>query len=109
MGAARCHGGPQGEAGQTARMSLAIEVEHLSKRYGEIVAVADLAFEVARNEIFGILGPNGAGKTTTVECIQGLRRPDAGQVRLLGVDSRAYTPELRRRIGSQLQESALPD
>ena len=87
----------------------AVEVAHLSKRYGETVAVEDVSFSVAPGEIFGILGPNGAGKTTTVECLQGLREPDGGRVRVLGLDPHRQTSQLRRRIGSQLQESALPD
>lgn len=86
-----------------------VEVEHLLKRYGSFVAVDDLSFEVAEGEIFGLLGLNGAGKTTAVECIQGLRRPDAGRISVLGLDPRTDTRELRRLIGSQLQESALPD
>jgi ABC-type Na+ transport system ATPase subunit NatA len=57
-------------------MSMVIEVEGLSKRYGTRLAVDDVGFTVTEGEIFGILGVNGAGKTTTVECLQGLRRPD---------------------------------
>ncbi|MFP4513130.1 MAG: ABC transporter ATP-binding protein [Acidimicrobiales bacterium] len=86
-----------------------IEVEGLTKRYGDVVAVDHVSLRVERGEIFGILGPNGAGKTTTVECLQGLRRYDSGQVRVLGLDPMARPRELLRRIGSQLQESALPD
>jgi ABC-2 type transport system ATP-binding protein len=86
-----------------------IEVEHLGKRYGSTVAVEDVSFEVQEGEIFGIIGPNGAGKTTTVECLEGLRSPDAGRVRVLGLDPQRNPRELRRRIGCQLQESALPD
>jgi ABC-2 type transport system ATP-binding protein len=86
-----------------------IEVEHLRKTYGSVVAVDDVSLEVERGEIFGILGPNGAGKTTTVECLQGLRRPDAGWARVLGLDPTADAATLRGRIGSQLQESALPE
>jgi len=63
-----------------------ITVDHLRKTYRRVVAVDDLSFEVEAGEIFGILGPNGAGKTTTVECIQGLRRPDGGTIRVLGLD-----------------------
>ena len=55
------------------------------KHYGSLVAVEDVSFEVAEGEIFGLLGPNGAGKTTTVECLQGLRRPDGGRLRVLGL------------------------
>jgi ABC-2 type transport system ATP-binding protein len=86
-----------------------IEVDHLRKTYGRVVAVDDLTFEVQEGEIFGLLGPNGAGKTTSVECIQALRRPDSGEVRVLGLDPRTQAGELRRSIGSQLQQSALPD
>ena len=86
-----------------------IEVAELRKTYGSQVAVDGVSLEVSEGEIFGLLGPNGAGKTTTVECIQGLRRPDSGRVRVLGLDPQRETEALRRRIGSQLQESALPD
>ena len=85
-----------------------ITVDHLSKAYGQVVAVDDLSFVVEEGEIFGILGPNGAGKTTTVECVQGLRRPDDGTVRVLGLDPTTQAGQLRPRIGSQLQDSALP-
>jgi ABC-2 type transport system ATP-binding protein len=90
-------------------MGTAITVEGLRKAYGPLVAVEDVSFEVTAGEIFGVLGPNGSGKTTTVECVQGLRRADAGHVRVLGLDPRVHRHELRQRIGSQLQESALPD
>lgn len=86
-----------------------IEVERLRKLYGSLVAVDDLSLAVAEGEIFGLLGLNGAGKTTAVECIQGLRRPDSGRLSVLGLDPRTQVRELRRLIGSQLQESALPD
>lgn len=69
----------------------------------------DVSFDVARGEIVGILGPNGSGKTTTVECLQGLRRPDRGDMRVLGLNPVTQVMELRRRVGSQLQSSALPD
>jgi ABC-2 type transport system ATP-binding protein len=85
-----------------------ISVSGLTKRYGSVAAVCDVSFQVARAEIFGLLGRNGAGKTTTVECLQGLRRADAGDLRVLGLDPRTQAPELRRRVGCQLQESALP-
>jgi ABC-2 type transport system ATP-binding protein len=89
-------------------MTRVIEVEHLQKRYGD-AGVIDVSLEVAEGEILGILGPNGAGKTTTVECLQGLRDRDGGTVRVLGLDPQRQGRELRRRVGSQLQESALPD
>jgi ABC-2 type transport system ATP-binding protein len=86
-----------------------ITVEHLRKTYGHVVAVDDISFEVQKGEIFGLLGPNGAGKTTSVECVQGLRHPDRGEVRVLGLDPRTQAGDLRRSIGAQLQQSALPD
>jgi ABC-2 type transport system ATP-binding protein len=85
-----------------------ITVDHLHKSYRRVMAVDDVSFEVEAGEIFGILGPNGAGKTTTVECVQGLRRPDAGTIRVLGMDPTTHAAQLRQRIGSQLQSSALP-
>jgi ABC-2 type transport system ATP-binding protein len=86
-----------------------IEVNNLRKQYGQRVAVHDVSFTVERGEIFGILGPNGAGKTTTVECVEGLRRPDGGTIRVLGLDPRRDRPALRRVLGAQLQDSQLPD
>ena len=86
----------------------AVEIAHLRKAYGDVVAVDDVSFSVAEGEIFGILGPNGAGKTTTVECVLGLRSPDAGSIRVMGLD-RAKTGRICIVIvGAQLQESALP-
>ncbi len=85
-----------------------IEVQQLHKRYRGRVAVDDVSFAVERGEIFGILGPNGAGKTTTVECIAGLRRPDGGQIRVLGRDPQRDRAYLRQRVGVQLQASRLP-
>ena len=86
----------------------AVEIAHLRKAYGPVVAVDDVSFSVAEGEIFGILGPNGAGKTTTAECTIGLRAPDAGTIRLLGLDPQADRDELRQIVGVQLQASALP-
>jgi ABC-2 type transport system ATP-binding protein len=86
-----------------------IQVEHLKKRYGDFTAVEDVSFAVTEGEIFGILGPNGSGKTTVVECLQGLRRPDGGRLRVLDLDPTTEASRLRPMIGSQLQESALPD
>ena len=86
----------------------AVEVAHLRKTYGPVIAVDDVSFSVAEGEIFGILGPNGAGKTTTVECAIGLRSPDSGTVRLLGLDPQADRDEVREIVGVQLQAAALP-
>jgi ABC-2 type transport system ATP-binding protein len=86
-----------------------VQVEGLRKTYGETVAVDEVSFEVHEGEIFGMVGPNGAGKTTTIECLEGLRKPDAGTVRVLGLDPIRHERELRYRIGTQLQKSQLPD
>ncbi len=85
-----------------------IGVEALEKSYGSVRAVDAISFEVAEGEIFGVVGPNAAGKTTTIECLEGLRAPDGGRVRVLGLDPRRDGEVLRERIGAQLQESALP-
>ncbi len=90
-------------------MEPVISVDGIRRSYGDVVAVEDVSFEVARGEIFGILGPNGAGKTTTVECLQGLRSRDGGAVTVLGFDPARHPDRLRRHIGSQLQSAALPD
>ncbi len=86
----------------------AVEIAHLRKAYGELVAVDDVSLSVAEGEIFGILGPNGAGKTTTVECATGLRPADSGTVRLLGLDPYADREAVREIVGVQLQASAQP-
>nr|CEL15276.1 putative ABC transporter, ATP-binding subunit [Kibdelosporangium sp. MJ126-NF4] len=86
-----------------------IEVANLHKRYRDKIAVEDVSFAVAEGEIFGILGPNGAGKTTTVECVAGLRVPDSGTIRVLGMDPRRDARELHTVLGVQLQESQLPE
>jgi len=90
-------------------MDTVIEVNHLYKAYGDVVAVDDVSFAVRPGEIFAILGPNGAGKSTTVENLMGLRQPDRGTVRVLGLDPQRQRHELSRRIGIQLQQAALPD
>src|ERR1700739_5025086 len=86
-----------------------VTVRGLRKSYGTRVVVDGLDLDVPAGEIVGLIGANGAGKTTTVECIQGLRKPDAGILRVLGYDPVAPAEELRPLVGSQLQDSALPD
>ena len=86
-----------------------VTVRGLRKAYGNRVAVEDLDLDVPAGEIVGLIGANGAGKTTTVECIQGLRKPDAGHLRVLGFDPVTQASQLRPHVGSQLQDSALPD
>src|SRR5215217_1100019 len=89
--------------------SAAVTVRGLRKKYGDRVVVHDLDLDVAAGEVVGVIGANGAGKTTTVECLQGLRHPDAGVIRVLGLDPVRDAERLRPQIGSQLQDSGLPD
>jgi ABC-2 type transport system ATP-binding protein len=84
-----------------------IRVTGLHKRYGETHAVDGVSFEVAAGTVFGLLGPNGAGKTTTVEVLEGLRTPDSGEVRVLGIDAVHRPDDLKVRIGVSLQTAAL--
>ncbi|MFI7404996.1 ABC transporter ATP-binding protein [Streptomyces sp. NPDC049541] len=84
-----------------------IEVTELRKSYGGRTVVDGVSFAVEEGEIFGILGPNGAGKTTTVECVEGLRVPDAGRVRVTGLDPVADHARVARVLGAQLQQSEL--
>ena len=86
-----------------------IQVKNLRKVYGSVVAIDDISFGVAQGEIFGMVGPNGAGKTTTIECIEGLRSPTKGLIRVLGLDPRKERYALLPRIGIQLQQAALQD
>lgn len=85
-----------------------VEVINLEKAYRSVKALDGVSFSVEAGEIFGLLGPNGAGKTTAIECLEGLRDFDGGTVNVLGFNPAEDGPELRKRIGMQLQESALP-
>ncbi|MBQ0884366.1 ABC transporter ATP-binding protein [Streptomyces sp. RM72] len=84
-----------------------IEVTDLRKSYGGRPVVDGVSFAVEEGEIFGVLGPNGAGKTTTVECVEGLRVPDAGRVRVTGLDPVADHRRVAEVLGAQLQQSEL--
>jgi ABC-2 type transport system ATP-binding protein len=84
-----------------------IRVRGLTKRYGDVQAVAGIDFDVARGEVFGLLGPNGAGKTTTVEILEGLRSPDGGEATVLGQDVAKDADALKPRIGVSLQTAAM--
>lgn len=87
----------------------AIEVSGLVKDYGTVRAVDGISFTVHEGEIFGLLGPNGAGKTTTMEILEGLRRPTSGRIEVAGFDVVRQPNEVKRRIGVQLQATALFD
>jgi ABC-2 type transport system ATP-binding protein len=89
-------------------MTTAIEVQGLTKQYAGATVVREVSFMVEHGEIFGIIGPNGAGKSTTVECIEGLRKPDAGHISVLGLNPGRDRDELRERVGVQLQDAELP-
>ena len=86
-----------------------LEVSHLRKAYGQLVAVDDVSFTLERGELIGLLGPNGAGKTTTVSMIAGLVTPDTGEVRIAGQRLRGDTDPNKRRIGLVPQDLALYD
>ena len=90
-------------------MNTVVKVEGLHKAYSETVAVDTMSFEVQEGEIFGMVGPNGAGKTTTIECLEGLRKPDQGQVTVLGVNPQHNAHFLHLHCGMQLQQSNLPE
>jgi len=97
---------PPGASGTAEHL---IEVRDLVRSYGSTQVLRGISFSVQRGELFGLLGTNGAGKTTTVEILQGLRRADGGAVSVLGLDPQTAGDQLRRRIGTQLQDAALPD
>ncbi|MBI5876455.1 MAG: ABC transporter ATP-binding protein [Chloroflexi bacterium] len=86
-----------------------IEVTGFRKAYGNYVAVDGISFDVKQGEIFGFLGPNGAGKTSTLECLEGLRTPSAGSLRVAGLDPGSESRKLRNVIGVQLQSAGLPE
>jgi len=90
-------------------VQLAVRCQNLQKRYGDVVAVDGLSFEVRRGECYGLLGPNGAGKTTTIEILEGLLAPDGGEVEVLGCRWKSDEPQLRQRLGVQLQETQFTD
>src|SRR5689334_20411265 len=84
-----------------------IQVSHIRKSYRATEAVSDVSFDVSEGEVFGLIGPNGAGKTTTMECVEGVRRPDAGQISILGLDPFRDVYQVQNRIGVQLQQAQL--
>ena len=88
-------------------MNQVIQVTGIRKTYGRTVAVDEVSFEVNEGEIFGLIGPNGAGKTTTMECVEGVRKPDRGNILVLGLDPFRDVYKLQERIGVQLQQAQL--
>jgi ABC-2 type transport system ATP-binding protein len=82
-----------------------IAVRSATRRFGDLIAVDDLSFEVQRGQVFGLLGPNGAGKTTTIHLITGMLRRQGGQVQVLGHDPQREPQQVRRRIGYVPQET----
>jgi ABC-2 type transport system ATP-binding protein len=84
-----------------------IEVSQLEKAYGATRAVDGVSLTVREGEIFGLIGPNGAGKTTTMECVEGIRKPDSGSIRVLDLDPLRDEAKLQDRIGVQLQQAQL--
>lgn len=90
-------------------MPQTIVVKDLLKTYGEKKAVDRFSFAVEKGEVFGLLGPNGAGKTTTLECIEGIRKFDAGSIAVAGVDVSKKENKIRKLLGVQLQSSSLQE
>ncbi len=86
-----------------------VQVSAIRKTYGRTVAVDEVSFDVNEGEIFGLIGPNGAGKTTTMECVEGLRAPDQGQIAVLGMQPMRDVYALQERIGVQLAGGAAPE
>ncbi|HKI01452.1 MAG TPA: ATP-binding cassette domain-containing protein, partial [Thermoanaerobaculia bacterium] len=84
-----------------------VSVQGMTRRYGKVVAVEDVTFEVQRGEMFGLIGPDGAGKTTTLRVILGLLVPHAGTVRTCGLEPVRQGPELSRQIGYLSQRFSL--
>lgn len=110
--ATRVTSSPQARLGEptppTGPGDPAVVVHDLVKRYGGRAVVDGMSFTAERGRVTAVLGPNGAGKTTTVECCEGLRRPDGGAVRVLGLDPVRDAPRLRPRVGVMLQDGGLP-
>jgi ABC-2 type transport system ATP-binding protein len=87
-----------------------VDCQHVSKSYGDVIAVNDVSFSIEEGEIFGLVGPNGAGKTTLIEMIEGLRTPDSGLIKALGLDPTKHSNKLKEKIGVLLQTTSIqPD
>jgi ABC-2 type transport system ATP-binding protein len=90
-------------------MPAKVIVRDLRKRYNGVEAARGVSFEIQDGEIFGLIGPNGAGKTTTLECVIGLREPDAGSIEVCGIDARRHPRQVKQKIGAALQTTSLQD
>ena len=90
-------------------MPAAVDVRDLRKQFGSVVALDGVTWQADAGRVTAVLGPNGAGKTTMVECCEGLRRPDAGRLRVLGTDPWHSSAEHRARVGVMLQDGGLPN
>src|SRR6476619_3731179 len=90
-------------------MSAKVSVRDLRKHYDGVEAARGVSFDIEDGEIFGLIGPNGAGKTTTLECVIGLREPDAGSIEVCGIDARQRPLDVKQRIGAALQTTSLQD
>jgi ABC-2 type transport system ATP-binding protein len=88
---------------------VSISVNGLAKHYGSVQAIKNVGFELVPGQIFGLLGQNGAGKTTTIECLLGLRQPDAGEIAIQGINMLNEPIRAREQVGAQLQFAALQD
>jgi ABC-2 type transport system ATP-binding protein len=86
-----------------------VQIENVSAHYGAVKALQDVSLVIAQGEIFGLLGPNGAGKTTLLSCVEGLHTPSQGSVRVTGLDVRRHSAKTKRKLGIQLQRTALLD
>ncbi len=86
-----------------------IELTNISKSYGDVKAVDGISLQVKKGEVLGIIGANGAGKSTTLEIMMGIRKPDAGTVKVLGMNVEEASNEIKQKIGIQLQQTALYD
>ncbi|MFS0820094.1 ABC transporter ATP-binding protein [Bacillus sp. 1P02SD] len=86
-----------------------IELTDISKSYGDVKAVDGITLQVKKGEVLGIIGANGAGKSTTLEIMMGIRKPDSGTVKVLGMNVEEASNEIKQKIGIQLQQTALYD
>ncbi|MEH7385546.1 ABC transporter ATP-binding protein [Bacillus sp. JJ1521] len=86
-----------------------IELTNISKSYGDVKAADGITLQVKKGEVFGIIGANGAGKSTTLEIMMGIRKPDTGTVKILGMNVENASNEIKQKIGIQLQQTALYD